>query len=81
MLIFIMRRLGAMVLTMLVVSILLFLLLEISPGNVATKVLGPYSSDEQRAIWLEENGYNDPLPLRYVRWLGNAAQGDFGESI
>ncbi|MDJ0945916.1 MAG: ABC transporter permease [Kiloniellales bacterium] len=81
MLIFIMRRIGSMVLTMVVVSILLFLLLELQPGNVATKVLGPYSSQEQREIWLEKNGYNDPLYERYFRWLGNAVVGNFGESI
>lgn len=80
MLIFIMRRVGAMVLTMVVVSLLLFLLLELSPGNVATKVLGAYSSDEQRQIWLEKNGYLDPLPIRYARWLGGAVVGDFGMS-
>ncbi|MDP6344777.1 MAG: ABC transporter permease, partial [Alphaproteobacteria bacterium] len=81
MLIFIAKRLGAMVLTMLVVSILLFLLLEISPGNVATKVLGPYSSEEQRNLWLEQNGYFEPLWYRYGTWLGNFATGDFGDSI
>ena len=81
MLIFIMRRVGAMVLTMLVVSVLLFVLLEFTPGNVAAKVLGPYSSEEQREIWLEKNGYNDPLPVRYGRWLWNAVQLDFGQSI
>ena len=46
MLIFLAKRLGYMVVTMVVVSGLLFLLLEISPGSVATKVLGPYSSEE-----------------------------------
>jgi len=81
MLIFIVRRLGAMLLTMLVVSVLLFVLLELTPGNVAAKVLGPYSSEEQREIWLEKNGYKDPLYQRYARWLGNAIQFDFGESI
>ena len=70
-----------MVLTMLVVSLLLFLLLEISPGNVATKVLGPYSSEEQRNLWLEAHGYFDPIYERYFRWLGNFVIGDFGDSI
>ncbi len=70
-----------MVLTMLVVSLLLFLLLEISPGNVATKVLGPYSSEEQRNLWLEAHGYFDPIYERYFRWLGNFVIGDFGNSI
>jgi peptide/nickel transport system permease protein len=70
-----------MILTMLVVSIILFLLLEVNSETVAIKVLGPYSSDESRKIWLEVHGYNDPLILRYLHWLGNFIVGDFGESI
>ena len=70
-----------MVLTMVVVSILLFLLLEISPGSVATKVLGNFSSEEQRQLWLERNGYFRPAYVRYLEWLGNAMSGNFGDSI
>ena len=81
MLVFIVRRLGTMVLTMVVVSILLFLVLEINVEGVAVKVLGPYSSEEQRNLWLERNGYFDPLLERYVRWLGNAVVGNFGDSV
>jgi peptide/nickel transport system permease protein len=80
-LVFIVKRLGFMVLTMLVVSILVFLLLELSPGNVATKVLGPYSSEEQRRLWLEAHGYFEPIWVRYLTWLGNFLAGDFGQSI
>ena len=81
MLVFILKRLGYMALTMIAVSILLFLLLEISPGNVATKVLGPYSNEEQRNLWLEAHGYFEPLYVRYFAWLANFVTGDFGESI
>ena len=81
MIIFIFRRLGFMALTMLGVSLLLFLLLEISPGSVATKVLGPYSTDEQRHLWLEAHGYLRPLHQRYLGWLGNMLSGDFGDSV
>ena len=81
MLVFLIRRLGTMILTMIVVSMLLFLALEINVESVATKVLGAYSSEQQREIWLETNGYNDPLPVRYGRWLGNFITGDFGESV
>jgi peptide/nickel transport system permease protein len=81
MLLFIGKRLVYMAATMLAVSILVFLLLELSPGNVATKVLGPYSSQEQRQIWLDEHGYNRPLYVRYVAWLGKFVSGDLGESI
>lgn len=81
MLIFMVRRFGTMLLTMLVVSILVFLLLEINVEGVAVKVLGPYTSQEQREIWLRENGYLDPAIWRYLRWLGNFVTGDFGQSV
>ena len=70
-----------MLLTMVVVSLLLFLLLEIDKDSVAVKVLGPYSDPQSREIWLEENGYNKPAPVRYFTWLGNFVTGDFGDSI
>ncbi len=81
MLVFILKRIGFMLLTMIVVSVLLFLLLEIDVRGVATMVLGPYSSEEQRELWLQQNGYFDPMYERYLRWLGNFVTGDFGESI
>ena len=70
-----------MLLTMLVVSLLTYLLLEINGDNVVVKVLGPYSTDEQRSLWLEANGYNRPVWERYVSWLGNLLTGDFGQSL
>ena len=81
MLILILRRLGSMVLIMLVVSLILFAIFETDKLAVAGKVLGPYSSTEQREIWLEENGYNQPFFTRYVIWAGNAMRGDFGQSL
>jgi peptide/nickel transport system permease protein len=81
MLILISKRLGLMALTMVAVSLLVFLLLEINIHGVATKVLGPYSTQQQREIWLQQNGYFDPLYQRYLRWLGNFAVGDLGQSV
>ncbi len=80
MLVFVARRAATMVLTMVAVSILLFAALEVNVENVAVKVLGPYSTMEQREIWLERNGYFDPIYVRYARWLGDFVVGDFGES-
>ena len=45
---FLLKRLGMLALTMLVVSVAVFLLLELTPGTVATKVLGQYATAEQR---------------------------------
>jgi peptide/nickel transport system permease protein len=75
------RRFGAMIAIMAVVSFILFSIFESDKLGVAGKVLGPYSSQEQRELWLEQNGYNRPFLLRYVEWVGRALTGDFGESI
>ena len=81
MLVFIAKRFGQMLIVMAVVSALLFVALEFNVEDVATKVLGQYSTQEQRDLWLEENGYHDPLHVRYFRWLGNFVTGDLGESV
>lgn len=70
-----------MLLIMLTVSVLVFLLLEATPGTVATRVLGPYASAEQQQLWMAAHGYTDPIWLRYGRWLGRFAVGDFGMSL
>ena len=81
MLVFILKRIGQMLLIMLIVSVLLFLLLEINVESVATKVLGQYSTQEQRELWLQEHGYYDPVHERYGRWLWGFVIGDLGESV
>ena len=75
------RRLASMLLIMAAVSFLLFVIFETDKMGVAGKVLGPYSSTEQREAWLEQNGYNRPFLVRYVEWVGDVVTGDFGQSI
>jgi len=75
------KRFVSMILIMVTVSFALFALFEHNKLAVAGKVLGPYSSEQQRLIWLDENGYDAPFLIRYVDWLGELAQGDFGTSI
>ncbi len=79
--ILIVKRIGNMAVVMLVVSIVLFLLLEIDIENIAIKVLGPFSPEAGRTAWLERNGFFDPVHVRYFRWLGRFVTGDFGQSI
>ncbi len=74
------RKLGGAALTMLAVSFLIFLILEVDAGRVAVKVLGQFSTPDQRALWLHENGYDDPFLLRYLRWLGGFVTGHWGTS-
>lgn len=77
---FLARRTATAVATMVAVSFLIFLALEVNIEEVAVKVLGQYSTAEQRAAWLSQNGYDDPFLVRYLRWLGNFATGDWGQS-
>ena len=76
----VLRRLAYFVVTMLAASLILFGLFELSPESVAVDALGQYSTQEQRALWLEQNGYNRPAFVRYFAWLGNFATGDLGMS-
>jgi peptide/nickel transport system permease protein len=80
MLVLIGKRIGIMLMTMLAVSIILFLVMEASPGSVATKVLGQFASDQQKMLWLEQHGYNEPLWWRYALWAGNFVTGELGQS-
>ena len=81
MLVFIAKRFSYMIFTMVVVSVLVFLLLELDIESVAISVLGPYSTDEQRHLWLQENGYLDPFYVRYIGWLLKFFTGDLGDSV
>ncbi len=65
---------------MLAASLLLFLLFELLPGDVAISALGAYATSEQRAAWLTANGYDQPAALRYLLWLGHFVSGDWGQS-
>lgn len=77
---FIVRKLGGAMAAMLTVSFLVYLALEINVGDVAVKVLGQFSTEEQRAAWLTANGYDDPFFIRYGRWLWAFVTGNWGES-
>jgi peptide/nickel transport system permease protein len=74
------RKLVGMVLTMLAVSFLVFAVLELNVNDVAVKVLGQFSTPDQRQAWLQENGYTAPFLLRYVRWIWEFVTGHWGTS-
>lgn len=77
---FIARKLGGAAAAMLTVSFLVYLALEVNVADVAVKVLGQFSTAEQRAAWLTANGYDDPFIIRYGRWLWSFVTGSWGES-
>ena len=78
---FLVNRLGSMVLTMLVISILVFFIAEVVPIDPARNALGRYASQQKVDELREKMGLDRPVVVRYVDWISSAAQGDFGESI
>lgn len=66
---FILRRVFLLFLTMVIVSMAVFLITESSPGNVARNVLGAFVTPEQEASFLAQMGLDKPLYVRYLYWL------------
>lgn len=79
MLAFIVQRLLQAIVVMLVVGIISFSLFQFV-GDPVNNMLGPEGSAEQRERLRERLGLNDPIPLQFVHYLGNAARGEFGLS-
>jgi peptide/nickel transport system permease protein len=74
------RRLLLIIPTLWLVSVLIFVMAEIVPGDLGRKILGPYASKEQVAALNHELGVDRPLLERYATWLGDFATGDWGTS-
>ncbi len=66
---FITRSIISTIVTMLLVSIALFLLVEVGSGDITVKILGVFSTPEQRASYRAQLGLNDPVWQRYLDWL------------
>ncbi len=66
---YIIRRLGFMLLTMLLVSIAIFLISEAAPGDVARHILGQFATPEQVALLRDQMGLDQPIYVRYLDWL------------
>jgi peptide/nickel transport system permease protein len=75
------KQLINMTLTLLAVSMLVFLLNEWTPGDVVSKLLGPYASQDQVEKVTREMGLDRPALVRYAEYMGRALTGDFGQSI
>ena len=74
------RRLTALMVTLFVASLLIFLLLEILPGDPAAVILGVGAQEDTLRALRAELGLDLPAPVRYLNWLGEVLQGDLGRS-
>ncbi|WP_419759842.1 ABC transporter permease [Acidisoma sp.] len=75
------RRLAAIVPVLFGVSVVIFLLMHLAPGDVTTVLLGPQATEQDRVALRHTLGLDQPLPVQYGRWLERTAEGDLGTSI
>lgn len=78
---YILRRLLSMIPVLFIVSLIVFSLLHLTPGDPALSMLGEEATPESIAALRGELGLDDPLPVQYVKWAGSVLQGDLGRSI
>jgi peptide/nickel transport system permease protein len=69
------------ILTLLAVSVLIFICTQILPGDVASAVLGQSATPESLKVFRAELGLDRPAYLRYLQWLLGVLHGDFGKSL
>ncbi|MDF1619224.1 ABC transporter permease [Pseudothioclava nitratireducens] len=74
------KRLAALSLSLIVASLVIFALIEVTPGDPASFMLGLNAAPETVAALREQMGLDRPLPLRYLGWVAGMLSGDFGQS-
>ncbi len=78
---YLIKRIMTLIPVLIIVSLVIFLLVHLTPGDPAAMLLGDQAKDAEIAALREKMGFNDPLPVQYFRWLGGVLRGDLGESV
>src|SRR5215467_13654737 len=78
---YILRRLAATIPVMLIVAVLVFLMLRLTPGDPAAIIAGDNANAEQVALIRERLGLDQPILTQFFIWFSNTVHGDFGESF
>jgi peptide/nickel transport system permease protein len=79
--VYVIRRLVAVIPVMLVVATVSFVLIRLAPGDPASVIAGPYATAEDIGRLQQSLGLDQPLPVQLVKWYGRLARGDLGDSI
>ena len=78
---YVLRRLGFLLLTLLLTSLIVFVITQLLPGDVARVILGREAGEAALEALREQLGLNDPPLLQYGRWLLRFVSGDWGQSF
>ncbi|KNF07680.1 oligopeptide transport system, permease protein OppB [Gottschalkia purinilytica] len=77
---YIFQRIINLIPVVIIISICLFGIMKLMPGDPVGMNLDPRATAEQKALERERLGLNKPIPVQYVNWVKRSVQGDFGES-
>ncbi len=77
---YILKRLITLAASLALASVVIFALIEVTPGDPASFMLGLNAAPETVSALRDQLGLNEALPLRYLQWVGGMLQGDFGLS-
>jgi len=78
---YLVKRLLTLIPVLFVVSLMIFLLIHLTPGDPARVMLGDQATEEQVQELRRAMGLDRPLPIQYIQWVGGLVTGDLGESI
>ncbi|WP_319520593.1 ABC transporter permease [uncultured Martelella sp.] len=78
---YLIKRLLLIVYTLFIVSLIVFAMTQVLPGDAAVMMLGQNATDAALAALRTQMHLNDPLWMQYLRWVGNVVRGDFGISL
>ncbi|MFP3853719.1 MAG: ABC transporter permease [Anaerolineales bacterium] len=78
---YLLRRLGFLLLTLLLTSIIVFTVTQLLPGDIAQIILGREAGPQAVEALRQELGLNEPLPVQYFTWLRDFVTGDWGHSF
>ena len=75
---YVLKRLLSLIPTIFIVSVVIFLLVHLTPGDPAAAMLGEDATAAEIAALQTQLGLDDPLVVQYFRWVGNCLQALFG---
>ncbi len=78
---FMLRRIGFILITLILTSIIIFSITQLLPGDVARVILGQFATERAIENLREELGLNRPLYIQYFDWAGGFVRGDWGNSL
>ena len=78
---YIIRRLLLLIPVLLIVGVVVFTLMHLTPGDPASVMLGRDATPEQKEVLRERLGLNEPIPVQFVAWFTSALRLDFGDSL